>query len=201
MADASKIGIMGGTFDPIHYGHLVTAQEAFYKFKLDKVIFMPAGIPPHKERSDIVEAKQRYLMTVMATSDNEDFEVSDLEVNKETPSYTVETLATLKEEHPDSELYFITGADAIAEIITWKNPEEAAVLTKFVAATRPGFSLDKFRQQINEISDNLRLYELEVPSLAISSTDIRKRVEKNQPIRYLLPDKIWRYISSKGLYK
>ena len=197
MADSSdtkktKIGIMGGTFDPIHYGHLVTAQEAHCYFNLDKVIFMPAGIPPHKRRADILEASQRYLMTVMATADNDAFEVSDFEVKKNTPSYTAETLEVLKELYPQADLYFITGADAIAEILTWKEPEKAIALTKFVAATRPGFSLAHPVPQV---------HELEVPSLAISSTDIRRRVKEDRSIRYLLPDKVWRYIYSKGFYK
>lgn len=196
----SKIGIMGGTFDPIHYGHLVTAQEAHFSFKLDKVIFMPSGIPPHKTREDILEASQRYVMTVMATVDNEAFEVSDLEAKKTTPSYTVETLAALRKIYPQSEFYFITGADAILEILTWKEPEKAVALTKFVAATRPPYSLDKFRELIKKIEPPLTVFELEVPALAISSTDIRQRVKEGKPVRYLLPDKVWRYIYSKGFY-
>lgn len=197
----TKIGIMGGTFDPIHYGHLVTAQEAHHKFKLDKVIFMPVGIPPHKHAEEVLEARQRYLMTIMATEDNEAFEVSDMEVSKSSPSYTVETLMALKETYKQSEFYFITGADAIIEILTWKEPEKAAALTKFVAATRPGFSLKKFKGSISKIKPVPELNELEVPALAISSTDIRRRVLQGRPIRYLLPDKVWRYIHSKGFYR
>lgn len=198
--NTSKIGIMGGTFDPVHYGHLVTAQEAHYSFGLDKVIFMPTGIPPHKTREDILEASQRYVMTVMATADNEAFEVSNLEVKKTSPSYTVETLTTLRRIYPTSEFYFITGADAILEILTWKEPEKVVTLTKFVAATRPGYSLDKFRELIKKIQPPPTVFGLEVVALAISSTDIRRRVREGKPIRYLLPDKVWRYISSKGFY-
>lgn len=200
MEAVRKIGIMGGTFDPIHYGHLVTAQEAHYQFNLDKVLFMPTGIPPHKNKDDISEASQRYLMTVMATSDNEAFEVSDLEVKKETPSYTVETLTALRKIYPQSEFYFITGADAILEMSTWKDPEKALALTKFVAATRPGYSLAKFGDSLEKINPAPAVYELEVPALSISSTDIRRRVREDKPIRYLLPDKVWRYIYSKGFY-
>ena len=201
MTDGSKIGIMGGTFDPIHYGHLVAAQEAYSYFNLDKVIFMVSGIPPHKNRADILNASQRYVMTVMAVSDNEAFEVSDFEVKKNSPSYTVETLEFLKERYPGSELYFITGVDAIAEILTWKEPEKAITLTKFVAATRPGYSLAQFREVMKKIKPEPKVYELEIPALSISSTDIRDRVKKDKPIRYLLPDKVWRYIYSKGFYK
>ncbi len=182
---------MGGTFDPIHYGHLVTAQEACYQFDLDKVIFMPTGNPPHKQRNDILPAKQRFLMTSMAIADNEAFDISDLEVKNELPSYTVDTLTKLKEVFVESEFYFITGADAIADISTWKDPQKAAALTKFVAASRPGFSL----------KPGVEVIELEVPALAISSTDIRQRVKEGRPFRYLLPDKVWRYIVSKELYK
>ncbi|HDZ86508.1 hypothetical protein LCGC14_1021770 [marine sediment metagenome] len=201
MSSVSKIGIMGGTFDPIHFGHLVTAQEAHSYFGLDKVIFMPTGIAPHKEPSKISEAKQRYVMTVMATSDNEAFDVSDIEVNKTTPSFTIETLTELKKQFPDSDFYFITGADAIMEILTWKEPEKMVRMAKFVAATRPGFSLTQFRELIKDIQPAPEVFELEVPALAISSTDIRKRVREERPIRYLLPDKVWRYIYSKGFYR
>lgn len=200
-SEHSKIGVMGGTFDPIHYGHLVAAQEAYCSFNLDKVIFMPTGIPPHKIRNDILEASQRYVMTVMATSDNEAFEVSDLEVRKAMPSYTVDTLSELKKQYEQSDFYFITGADAITEILTWKEPEKALAMTKFVAASRPGFSLNKFRESIKEVKPLPQVFELEVPALAISSSDIRQRVKENRPIRYLLPDKVWRYIYSKGFYR
>lgn len=199
--NVSKIGIMGGTFDPIHYGHLIAAQEAYHEFQLDKVIFMPTGTPPHKTRVDILDSRQRYVMTLMAIADNEAFEISDMEVKRKTPSYTVETLRKLKKIYPASDLYFITGADAVIEILTWKEPQELASLTNFVAASRPGFSLKRFRELIKKIKPAPKVFGLEIPALAISSSDIRQRVSQGKPIRYLLPNKVWRYIYSKGFYK
>ena len=182
---------MGGTFDPIHHGHLVAAEEARYAFSLDRVLFIPAGQPWQKERH-VAPAEERYEMTVLATKDNPAFEVSRLEIERDGPTYTVDTLRELHLQIPDAELFFITGADAILEILSWKDPHDALELATFVAVTRPGYLLDKLPS--HEIA------VLEIPALAISSTDIRARVAEGRPIRYLAPDAVAAHIKVRGLY-
>lgn len=197
-----RIGIMGGTFNPIHIGHLVTAEEAFYQFNLDEIIFIPSGHPPHKRDSDIADPEDRYLMTVIATASNPHFTVSRIEIDRKGPSYTVETLKELREIYgKDVKLFFITGADAIIEILTWKDPEIIADMCEFIAATRPGYSLKKFEEL--HLINNKRLpvvHFIEVPALAISSTSIRKRVREGRPIKYLVPDGVAAYLYKRGLY-
>lgn len=194
-------GVMGGTFNPIHYGHLVTAQEALYQFGLDKVIFMPSGQPPHKKDKEILPPEERYLMTVIATASNPDFVVSRFEIEKRGPSYTIDTIRALKEQYgPETKLYFITGADAVWEILTWKDAEKLAELCTFIAATRPGYSLEKFKK-LHVLPEDQplpkgkpRVYIMEIPALAISSTDIRRRVREGHPINYLVPEGVASYI-------
>ncbi len=201
------LGIMGGTFNPIHYGHLVTAEEAFYQFNLDKVIFMPAGQPPHKKDKEIISAENRYLMTVIATASNPHFTVSRLEIERKGPSYAIDTVRELRRIYKeDVTLYFITGADAILEILTWKDSEKLYELCHFIAATRPGYSLERFRKlHLLPENDSRKkkpsVFFMEVPALAISSTDIRKRIREGRPIKYLLPDGVASYIFKYGLYK
>lgn len=197
---------MGGTFNPIHYGHLAVAEEAFVQFKLDKVVFVPSGHPPHKKDKEIIPAEERYLMTVIATASNHDFVVSDLEVKRKGPSYAVDTIKELKKIYGTlAEIFFITGADAVWEILTWKKPEVLAKLCSFIAATRPGYRLDKF-QKLHILPEDKhqkskpKVYVMEVPALAISSTDIRRRVRNKQPIRYLVPEEVANYIYKKGFY-
>ncbi|MBC7266514.1 MAG: nicotinate-nucleotide adenylyltransferase [Anaerosomatales bacterium] len=193
-----RIGIMGGTFDPIHYGHLVTAEEALVQFNLDKVVFMPTGNPVRKSHRRVTPAEHRYLMTVIATASNPDFEVSRMEVDRPGPTYTVDTMLALRAElGPDADLYFITGADAVWEILTWKDSEVLAGVCSFIAATRPGYDLSRF-----SLDDAQRMHVefMEVPALAISSTDIRSRVMERRPIRYLLPEAVAAYIRKNGLY-
>ncbi len=197
----SRIGLMGGTFDPIHYGHLVTAEEAYVRFNLDKVIFIPSGKPPHKSDKKVSDGSHRFIMTQMATITNPHFDVSRIEVDEDGPTYTVDTLKKLKAgEFSDSELFFITGADAIIEICTWKNPEELFSLCRFAAATRPGYVVS------NELIESVkafgadRLDFFEVPALAISSTDIRQRMREGRPVRYLLPGEVISYIMKNRLY-
>ena len=193
---------MGGAFDPIHYGHLVTAEEAFYQFSLDKVIFMPTGTPPHKARKDMTAAEQRYLMTVSATADNDHFEVSRLEIDTKGTSYTIDTLRKLTKIYEGrAEFYFITGADAIVEILTWKEADKLGKIVKLIAATRPGYTLAEFDDLLGKLKNKPKIYLIEVPALAISSTDIRSRVKAGKPIRYLLSDSVLRYIYKKGFYK
>lgn len=198
-----RLGIMGGTFDPVHYGHLVTAEGARYTFGLDEVLFVPAGKPPHKQNAQVSDPEHRYMMTVLATLTNPYFEVSRLEIDRGGVSYTVDTLRTLREQYgPEAELFFITGADAILDITTWKDSDQCLALAHFVAATRPGFSLDHLpestRQWLARYKD--RFHILRVPAMAISSTEIRERVREGCSIRYLVPEPVEHYIRRQGLY-
>jgi nicotinate-nucleotide adenylyltransferase len=204
-----KIGIMGGTFNPIHYGHLVTAEEALSQFKLDRVVFIPTGQPPHKTNCKLASPEDRYLMTVMATASNSHFFVSGIEIEREGKSYTIDTLKELKLIYGESAtFYFITGADAILEILTWKNPEEIITMCKFIAATRPGYNLsriEELRKKLFKINANLQVTKesisiMEIPALAISSTDIRERIKTNRPIKYLLPESVCNYLLKNDLY-
>ena len=202
-----KIGIMGGTFNPIHNGHLVTAQEALSQFKLDKVIFIPTGNPPHKIENEVASAEDRYIMTVIATSSNSNFFVSRMEIDRKGKSYTIDTVRQLRKIYGKNLLlYFITGADAILEILTWKNTGEIVSLCKFIAATRPGYNLSRIEDLRKRLSGKARaidkkIYVMEIPALSISSTDIRNRVRHNRPIDYLLPEGVSNYILKHGLYK
>jgi nicotinate-nucleotide adenylyltransferase len=189
---------MGGTFDPIHYGHLVTAEEALVQFNLDRVLFMPTGLPVRKIHREVTSGEHRYLMTVIATASNPDFEVSRLEVDRPGPTYTVDTMLELRDMHgPQAELFFITGADAVWEILTWKDSGRLSDVCTFIAATRPGYDLSKFAE---EDAGRLRIEFMEVPALAISSTDIRARMSRRRPVRYLLPEAVASYIEKNHLY-
>lgn len=196
--DVRRLGVMGGTFDPIHQGHLVTAEEALWQFELDEVVFVPTGQPWMKEHEEVSPAEDRYLMTVIATSSNPRFRVSRIEIEREGPTYTVETLRTLREEYgPETELFFITGGDAILEIVHWKDAETALELAHFIAATRPGYDLTR----LHEEGRHPRISVMNIPALAISSTDIRERVRKGRPIRYLVPEGVQMHIEKAGLYR
>jgi len=194
------VGVMGGTFNPIHIGHLVTAEEAHYAFALREVVFVPAGQPWQKERSNVADAEHRYLMTVIATASNPHFRVSRMEIERPGPTYTIETLRRLRGEIGDVELYFITGADAILQILSWKDPEEVLGEARFIAATRPGYDLDRLEKELPAGFED-RVHVLEIPALAISSTDVRRRVLQGRPVRYLLPEGVARYVEKNGLYR
>jgi nicotinate-nucleotide adenylyltransferase len=195
----TRLGVMGGTFDPIHQGHLVTAEEALQQFELDEVVFVPTGLPWMKEHGVVSPAEDRYLMTVIATASNPRFSVSRMEVDRDGPTYTVETLRGLKEElGRDSELFFITGADAVLEIVQWKRPQELFDLAQFIAATRPGYDIAAFE---GHGTRHPAITVMNVPALAISSTDIRARVAEGRPIRYLVPEGVKSYIEKAGLYR
>jgi nicotinate-nucleotide adenylyltransferase len=196
---AKRLGIMGGTFDPIHHGHLVTAEEALWQFHLDEVVFVPTGQPWMKADRRVAPAEDRYLMTVIATSSNPRFTVSRDEVDREGPTYTRDTLAALREgaEQPP-DMYFITGADAMLEIVHWKDPEDVFALAHFIAATRPGYELQRLE---DEDLSSRHVSVMHVPALAISSTDIRRRVREGDPIRYLVPEGVQTYIEKTGLYR
>ncbi|MBO8168794.1 MAG: nicotinate-nucleotide adenylyltransferase [Thermoanaerobacteraceae bacterium] len=197
-----RLGIMGGTFDPIHYGHLVTAEEARGRFNLDKVVFVPSGKPPHKKGYRVTEARHRYLMTILAVATNPYFEVSRVEIDRSGYSYTVDTVNQFYEHFDDVELYFITGADAILEILTWKNVEELLSKTNFIAATRPGIELTQLDEVVKKLPVPAYdvIHPLEVPAMAISSTDIRSRVAEKRSIKYLLPEAVEHYIYKNRLY-
>ncbi|HEX7248614.1 MAG TPA: nicotinate-nucleotide adenylyltransferase [Actinomycetota bacterium] len=196
----TRLGIMGGTFDPIHYGHLVTAEEALAQFELDEVVFVPTGRPWMKAHGVVSPAEDRYLMTVIATASNPLFGVSRIEVDRDGPTYAVETLRELKHERGEgTDLFFITGADAVLEIVQWKEPDELFALAHFIAATRPGFDLEAFEAHAPTKHPGITV--MNVPALAISSTDVRTRVHTERPIRYLVPEGVKSYIEKAALYR
>ena len=190
---------MGGTFDPIHYGHLVTAEEAVVQFSLEEVIFVPTGQPWMKEGLGVSPPEHRYLMTVIATASNPKFSVSRIEVDREGRTYTADTLRALTAAYSDAELYFITGADAMLKIFHWKEPEEVLSLAHFIAATRPGYDLAHF--EADTLSSHPKVSVMNIPALAISSTDIRDRVRDGRAIRYLVPEGVKSYVEKAGLYR
>ncbi|MCH6229442.1 nicotinate-nucleotide adenylyltransferase [Microbacterium sp. CFH 31415] len=190
---APRIGVMGGTFDPIHHGHLVAASEVAQWFDLDEVVFVPTGEPWQKD--GVSPSEHRYLMTVIATASNPRFTVSRVDIDRSGPTYTIDTLRDLKAERPDAELYFITGADAIAQILSWRDHDELWDLAHFVAVSRPGHVLSTDGLPSEDVS------QLEIPALAISSTDCRDRVEQGHPVWYLVPDGVVQYIAKHHLYR
>ncbi|RJP29380.1 MAG: nicotinate-nucleotide adenylyltransferase [Actinobacteria bacterium] len=202
-----RIGVMGGTFDPIHNGHLVTAEEAWKQFQLDQVLFIPSGSPPHKEDRRSLEAEDRYLMTVIATATNPHFSVSRMEIDRPGPSYTIDTVGELHRVYGrNTEIYFITGADAILEILTWKEPEQVLAEATFIAATRPGYDLKRLEESLPQAekerhATDPRVLVMEIPALAISSTDIRQRVKEGRPITYLVPEGVSEFIEKNGFYR
>lgn len=196
-----RLGIMGGTFDPIHNGHLVAAEQAFYDLDLDVVVFMPAGRPAFKQDRHVSPGEDRYAMTLLATSDNPHFLASRFEVDREGITYTADTLALLREVYPPNvQLYFITGADAIAEIVRWRHAEIIADIAHLVGATRPGYDLDRARSTIAASPYHFDVTYLEIPALAISSSYLRERVAKGQSLRYLTPEPVTGYIHKHKLY-
>ena len=190
---------MGGTFNPIHQGHLVAAEVIRDEFKLNEVVFVPSGKPPHKDNNEIVSPRHRWMMTVLAVATNDYFSTSSIEIEREGESYTYDTILRLKEIYGEgAKCYFITGADAIAQISIWHKAENLPYLTKFIAASRPGYKLD-----IEKIDPRFRKYTylVEVPALAISSTEIRKRIKKGKTIKYLVPEGVEKYIYKNNLYR
>jgi nicotinate-nucleotide adenylyltransferase len=188
-----RLGVMGGTFDPIHHGHLAAASEVLHGFALDEVIFVPTGEPYQK--SGVSQAEHRYLMTAIATASNPRFTVSRIDIDRPGPTYTIDTLRDLRKERPDADLFFITGADAVAQILEWKDQDELWSLAHFVAVSRPGHALSIRGLPEQGVSS------LEVPALAISSTDCRARVDRDYPVWYLVPDGVVQYISKHHLYR
>ncbi|MBO1805169.1 nicotinate-nucleotide adenylyltransferase [Leucobacter ruminantium] len=187
-----RVGVMGGTFDPIHHGHLVAASEVAQSFDLDEVVFVPTGRPWQKTR--VSESEHRYLMTVIATASNPRFTVSRVDVDREGLTYTVDTLRDLRRQMPDAELFFISGADAVEQILSWKDVDKLWEMAHFIAVSRPGHELSLSGLSGEHVS------LLEVPALAISSTDCRARVARGYPVWYLVPDGVVQYIAKHGLY-
>ena len=188
-----RLGVMGGTFDPIHNGHLVAASEVAAALNLDQVVFVPTGDPSQKE--EVTGGEHRYLMTVIATAANPRFMVSRVDIDRDKPTYTVDTLRDLQSQYPDAELFFITGSDAIAQILSWHDAAKLWDLANFVAVSRPGHTLE-----IPEVPAGA-VTSVEVPALSISSTDCRNRVANGDPIWYLVPDGVVQYIGKHGLYR
>ncbi|MEV0663635.1 nicotinate-nucleotide adenylyltransferase [Actinomadura luteofluorescens] len=196
MTQKRRLGIMGGTFDPIHHGHLVAASEVAHFFSLDEVVFVPTGISAHKEGAKVVAAEDRYLMAVIATASNPRFSVSRIDIDRPGATYTVDTLRDMREiQGRDTDLFFITGADALEKMLTWHDTDELFELAHFIGVTRPGHRLAD-----PGLPDG-RVSLMEVPALSISSTECRERVGSGEPIWYLVPDGIVQYINKRGLYR
>ena len=189
---------MGGTFDPIHHGHLVAASEVQAWFGLDEVVFVPTGQPYQKSHREVAPAEHRYLMTVVATASNPRFTVSRVDIDRPGPTYTIDTLADITAEHPDADLFFITGADALADILGWRSAHEMFELAHFVGCTRPGYVTDSTTL---EGMPGDRVTVVEIPALAISSSECRERTARGEPVWYLVPDGVVQYISKHGLYR
>jgi nicotinate-nucleotide adenylyltransferase len=189
-----RVGIMGGTFDPIHHGHLVAASEVASLFGLAEVIFVPTGEPWQKTERDVSPAEHRYLMTVIATASNPRFWVSRADIERDGPTYTIDTIRDIAALRPDADLYFITGADALGQILSWKDAEDVLKLAHFVGVTRPGYELSDAHLP----HDSVTL--LDVPAMAISSSNVRARVEAGRPVWYLVPDGVVQYLNKHRLY-
>ncbi len=196
-----RVGIFGGTFDPIHMGHLIVAETIMDEFHLDKVVFIPAAVPPHKLDKQISPAKHRYMMTMLATCSNPRFQVSDMEMHRQGPSYSRDTLAQLLEEHGrDTEFYFIVGADSVENLHTWNRIDELLTMCHFIGASRPGCmpDMEKIAQRFGPLAE--KIHCLETPELEISSTEIRYRVGQKRTIRYIVPETVEQYIYKEKLY-
>lgn len=197
------IGLMGGTFNPIHYGHLVAAEAARDAFDLEQVIFIPSGQPPHKSGLFVADSEHRYLMTFLAIVSNQQFEISRVEIDRSGPSYTSDTLAHFSQMDPEVLWYFITGADAILDIVSWHHPDSIFRHAELIAASRPGYSLKRIRALEGQlgIDPGTRIHPLEVPALAISSSQIRERLRQGLSIKYLVPEAVEHYILKMAVYK
>ncbi|MGN7133484.1 nicotinate-nucleotide adenylyltransferase [Rhodococcoides corynebacterioides] len=201
-SESRRLGVMGGTFDPIHHGHLVAASEVADRFDLDEVIFVPTGRPWQKNDRSVSPPEDRYLMTVVATASNPRFSVSRVDIDRGKPTYTVDTLRDLARQHPGDELYFITGADALGSILGWQDWQELFGLARFVGVSRPGYELeaDHLADYLARLPRDV-LTLVEIPALAISSTECRRRSAEGRPVWYLVPDGVVQYISKRNLYR
>ncbi len=198
----SIIPLMGGTFNPIHMGHLACAEAVRCKFGFEKIVFMPSGTPPHKPPT-VLEAEHRYEMTRLAIMDNPNFIISDLEINRTGNTFTIDTIKEIKKIAADSEIYFITGADTVFEIETWKDVDELFTLCHFIAITRPGYDKSALEKETEILMRKYcsAIQLMEVPSLDISSSNIRSKIQEGQSIKYLVPEPVYDYINEHGLYQ
>lgn len=187
-----KLGIIGGTFNPVHIGHLILAEEAREKLKLDRIIFVPAFLPPHKDNAGIVDARHRFSMLKLAVRDNKYFAVSDAEISRGGRSYTIDTIKQLKDAYPRDELHFIAGSDLLKYLEEWKDLPEILRMVKFVVATRPGYPLEEIPAYITTVA---------IRAVDISAFEIRACVKENKSFRYLVPEAVFRYITRKRLYR
>ncbi len=198
-----RLGILGGTFDPVHVGHLALAEAARTAFGLDRVLFIPAAVPPHKPGGAVAAAEERLAMVRRAVDAAPYFAVSEVELERQGPSYTVDTLADLQQRHPGAELYFITGADEVLALDTWHDPQRLLQLARFIAATRPGFDLSRLAQMESRLGPVARgrLLPLEWLELGLSSTDLRRLLSEGRSVRYLVPERVVEYIEERRLYR
>lgn len=199
-----RVGLMGGTFDPIHVAHLVCAEAALEQLALDKVVFIPANVPPHKQQKKITPAEDRYNLVVLATASNPRFEVSRIELDRPGPSYTLDTLEEMRRRSaPGTELFFITGTDAILGVESWHNPDRLFQLARFAAAPRPGVPRETVEEELRRLEKRFgqRIVIVECPALDISSSDLRRRAASGRPIKYLVPEAVEAYILKHGLYR
>lgn len=188
-----RIGILGGTFNPIHIGHLILAEEAYFKLRLDKLIFVPAFMPPHKNDSDVIDARHRLEMVRLAIEDNPAFEISTYEIDSKKKSYSIDTLRELRRIYgDDAQLCFITGSDSLKDLFSWKNINDIFKISKFIVANRPGYPIKEVPKEADTVV---------VTPIEVSSEDIRKRLQEGKSIRYLVPEKVRKYIIGCGLYR
>jgi nicotinate-nucleotide adenylyltransferase len=200
----SRIGIMGGTFNPIHIGHLIAANEVKERFGLDKVLFIPSGTPPHKPDSEVIGQEHRFEMVRLAVASNAGFEASRLEIDREGYTYTVNTLLELREMYDkETTFYFIIGTDVIPELKTWREFEKVFQLCEFIAVLRPGYPESSFMSELHQLTVKwgARIHPVQLRLIDISSTEIRERIMNGASIKYLVPDAVEEYILDKGLYK
>jgi nicotinate-nucleotide adenylyltransferase len=201
MADYRRLAIMGGTFDPIHYGHLLVAEEALERFELDTVVFVPNGRPAHKKPYNVSDPEERYAMCIIAIASNPMLSCSRVEIERPGPSYAVDTIRWFREQFASLEkLYFITGADAVMEILSWHKFEELSQHCEFIAATRPGTDLEKLRDVLDKPFLE-RVHFMQIPGLDISSSSLRARVQEGRTVKYQTPEAVESYIRHRGLYR
>ena len=200
MPQTRRIGLMGGTFDPVHYGHLVIAEVARTEFALERVVWVPAGDPPHKKEYPVTAQEHRYAMVLLGTASNPHFEVSRMEIEREGVSYSFQTIRSFARRYPEHEVFFITGADAILEILTWYRHHEVIHSCRFIAVTRPGYDLSRLNDLLPP--EYLpRISAITAPGVHLSSTEIRERLQAGQTIRYLVPEAVEAYVHKHGLYR
>lgn len=197
------IGVMGGTFDPIHCGHLVAAEQVIEGFRLDRVIFVPSGFPPHKQGRQVTDAEHRYNMVLLATLDHPRFEASRFEIDRGGLSYTAETILEFRQAlGPDDKIYFITGADAILDVDSWYRVDDLFRACEFIAVTRPGYDLNGLKALEVRLGPEYfgRIHPYSVSGVAISSSEVRARLRQGRSVRYLVPNVVLEYIRKYGLY-